>query len=109
MRNKSSYVLRFYIKTRKFSFFNCSGLPQNLYATDNEQVYKARMRVLESNLRLVVKIALKYRNLGLSFLDLIQEGNIGLIKAVEKFEPDNCVLDLIKNEVSISPALNKNK
>ena len=58
------------------------------YTTDNEQVYKARMRVLESNLRLVVKIALRYRNLGLSFLDLIQEGNIGLIKAVEKFEPE---------------------
>lgn len=55
---------------------------------DNEQVHNARIRILEGNLRLVVKIALKYQNLGLSLLDLIQEGNIGLMKAIEKFEPD---------------------
>ncbi|MDQ1328420.1 MAG: polymerase sigma factor [Candidatus Poribacteria bacterium] len=56
--------------------------------TDEEQIYQARMRVLEGNLRLVVKLALRYRNLGLSFLDLIQEGNIGLIKAIDKFKPE---------------------
>lgn len=55
---------------------------------DTEIVHNARIRILEGNLRLVVKIALKYQNLGLSLLDLIQEGNIGLMKAVEKFEPD---------------------
>ncbi|MGB9597094.1 MAG: sigma-70 family RNA polymerase sigma factor, partial [Candidatus Poribacteria bacterium] len=55
---------------------------------DNEEVHNARIRILEGNLRLVVKIALKYQNLGLSLLDLIQEGNIGLMKAVEKFEPE---------------------
>jgi len=49
---------------------------------------QAKVRVVEGNLRLVAKIAMKYRNLGLSFLDLIQEGNVGLMKAVEKFEPE---------------------
>jgi RNA polymerase primary sigma factor len=49
---------------------------------------RARQRLVEKNLRLVVSVAKKYRGYGLPFEDLIQEGNIGLMKAVEKYDPD---------------------
>ncbi|MBI3570467.1 MAG: RNA polymerase sigma factor RpoS [Gammaproteobacteria bacterium] len=48
----------------------------------------ARKRMIESNLRLVVKISRRYMNRGLTLLDLIEEGNLGLIRAVEKFDPE---------------------
>jgi RNA polymerase nonessential primary-like sigma factor len=48
----------------------------------------ARKRMIVSNLRLVVKIARRYNNRGLALLDLIEEGNLGLIRAVEKFDPE---------------------
>jgi len=66
--------------------------PQELLAlvaktrTHVREAHRAKTEMVEANLRLVISIAKKYTNRGLSFLDLIQEGNMGLMKAVEKFE-----------------------
>jgi RNA polymerase primary sigma factor len=60
-------------------------LIQEVRCGQNEES-KAKKEMIEANLRLVVSIAKKYMNRGLQFLDLIQEGNIGLMKAVDKFE-----------------------
>ena len=68
-----------------------------LLSADEEKYYarqarsgdeSGRKRMIESNLRLVVKISRRYINRGLTLLDLIEEGNLGLIRAVEKFDPD---------------------
>ena len=68
-----------------FSWPEFTKIYYNLLLSEN-QSNAARKKLTESNLRLVVSIAKRYLNRGLQFLDLIQEGNVGLMKAVEKFE-----------------------
>ena len=72
-------------KHARISITELKDISKNMVRSEKETA-AAKQKMIQANLRLVISIAKKYTNRGLQFLDLIQEGNIGLMKAVDKFE-----------------------
>ncbi len=84
-------VLKFYIRQIQDTKLLSSEEEQNIFQiledeTSEEKLEVTRQKLLSSNLRLVIHIAKKYQNRGLPLIDLIQEGNVGLIKSLDKFD-----------------------
>jgi len=82
----SDDAIKLYLKEIQKTTLLTAEDERNLARRISQGDAEARNRMIESNLRLVVKIAKRYMNRGLPFLDLIEEGNLGLIKAVERFK-----------------------
>lgn len=90
-RGRPKTALRLYPDAiQRYELLTSSG-EYRLAAQGRDGVEAARRELVEANLRLVVKIAFEYRHSGLAVDDLIAEGNIGLIKAAERFDPDRGV------------------
>jgi len=90
-RGRSKTALRRYLDAiQRYELLTSSG-EYRLAVQGREGVEAARRELVEANLRLVVKIAFEYRHSGLALDDLIAEGNFGLIKAAERFDPDRGV------------------
>jgi RNA polymerase nonessential primary-like sigma factor len=85
--NKTTDELEEIIKKGKQSWSKIAGISVKKLEQIQKTGIKAKERMIKSNLRLVVSIAKKYQDRGLDFLDLIQEGTLGLEKAVEKYDP----------------------
>jgi len=88
MNEKNLDATQIYLNEIGFSPLLCAEEEVYFSRLSLKGCAKSRKRMIESNLRLVVKISRRYINRGLSLLDLIEEGNLGLIRAVEKFDPE---------------------
>lgn len=88
MRTNTSDATRIYLSEIGISPLLSADEEKHYSRLAQDGDESARHRMIESNLRLVVKIARRYLNRGLPLLDLIEEGNLGLIHAVEKFDPE---------------------